>query len=49
MTLALVTVAGFSDHQLRVELNELDIRHLGLTINQIADNISRQIYKNARR
>lgn len=41
----LVTVAGFSDHQLRVELNEQDIRHLGLTVSQIADKIGRQNVK----
>jgi len=42
---SLVTVAGFSDHQLRVELNEQDIRHLGLTVGQIADKIGRQNVK----
>lgn len=42
---SLVTIAGFSDHQLRVELNEQDIRHLGLTVAQIADKISRQNVK----
>jgi multidrug efflux pump subunit AcrB len=42
---SLVTVSGFSDHQLRVELNEQDIRHLGLTVAQIADKIGRQNVK----
>ena len=42
---SLVTVSGFSDHQLRVELNEQDIRHLGLTVAQVADKIGRQNVK----
>ncbi|PKF63111.1 AcrB/AcrD/AcrF family protein [Psychromonas sp. psych-6C06] len=42
---SLVTVAGFSDHQLRVELNQQDMRHLGLTVTQIADKIGRQNVK----
>jgi len=42
---SLVTVAGFSDHQLLVELNEQGIRHLGLTVAQIADKIGRQNIK----
>ena len=42
---SLVTIAGFSDHQLRVELNEQDIRHLGLTVAQVADKIGRQNVK----
>ncbi|MEI6897646.1 MAG: efflux RND transporter permease subunit, partial [Psychromonas sp.] len=42
---SLVSIAGFSDHQLRVELNERDIRHLGLTVSQIADKIGRQNVK----
>lgn len=41
----LVSIAGFSDHQLRVELNTQDIRHLGLTVAQVADQISRQNVK----
>ncbi|MDA7746569.1 efflux RND transporter permease subunit [Psychromonas sp.] len=42
---SLVTIAGFSDHQLRVQLNQQDIRHLGLTVAQIADKIGRQNVK----
>jgi multidrug efflux pump subunit AcrB len=42
---SLVTVDGFSDHQLRVQLNPLDIRRLGLTVAQIADKIGRQNIK----
>lgn len=42
---SLVSVSGFSDHQLRVELNEQDIRHLGLTVAQVADQIGRQNVK----
>jgi multidrug efflux pump subunit AcrB len=41
----LVTVAGFSDHQLRVELNEVDIRRLGLTVSDIANKLGRQNVK----
>ena len=42
---SLVTVAGFSDHQLRVELNEVDIRRLGLTVSDIANKVGRQNVK----
>lgn len=42
---SLVTISGFSDHQLRVELNEQSIRNLGLTVSQIADQIGRQNVK----
>ena len=42
---SLVTIAGFSDHQLRVQLNQQDIRRLGLTVAQIADKIGRQNIK----
>lgn len=42
---SLVTIAGFSDHQLRVQLNQQDIRHLGLTVAQVADKIGRQNVK----
>lgn len=38
----LVTVSGFSDHQIRVELNEADIRRLGLTVAEVADKVGRQ-------
>lgn len=42
---SLVSIAGFSDHQLRVQLNQQDIRRLGLTVAQIADKIGRQNIK----
>lgn len=41
----LVTIAGFSDHQMRIELDERHIRHLGLTVSQVAEQISRQNIK----
>ena len=42
---SLVSIAGFSDHQLRVQLNQQDVRHLGLTVSQVADKIGRQNIK----
>ncbi|RTR36766.1 efflux RND transporter permease subunit [Shewanella canadensis] len=42
---SLVSVAGFSDHQLRVELNQIDMRRLGLTAADIADKVGRQNVK----
>jgi multidrug efflux pump subunit AcrB len=42
---SLVTIAGFSDHQLRVQLNQQDLRRIGLTVAQIADKIGRQNVK----
>ncbi|ABV37522.1 acriflavin resistance protein [Shewanella sediminis HAW-EB3] len=42
---SLVSVAGFSDHQLRVELNQIDMRRLGLTAADIADKLGRQNVK----
>ncbi|MGF1686361.1 efflux RND transporter permease subunit [Photobacterium japonica] len=42
---SLVTVSGFSDHQLRVELDEIALRQLGLSVNDIANIISRQNIK----
>ena len=42
---SLVSIAGFSDHQYRVQLNQLDIRHLGLTVAQVTDQIGRQNLK----
>ncbi|QYK03179.1 efflux RND transporter permease subunit [Shewanella psychrotolerans] len=41
----LVTIAGFSDHQLRIELNQVDMRRLGLTAAEIADKVGRQNVK----
>ncbi|MFT6925114.1 MAG: multidrug efflux pump subunit AcrB [Psychromonas sp.] len=41
----LVTISGFSDHQLRIELNETDMRRLGLTVANIADKVGRQNIK----
>ncbi|HIP76377.1 MAG TPA: efflux RND transporter permease subunit [Psychromonas hadalis] len=38
----LVSISGFSDHQLRVELNIASIRNLNLTVSEIAAKISRQ-------
>ncbi|WP_413701138.1 efflux RND transporter permease subunit [Psychromonas sp. KJ10-10] len=42
---SLVNVSGFSSHQLRVALNLVDLRRLGLTVNDIATKISRQNIK----
>jgi multidrug efflux pump subunit AcrB len=42
---SLVSVIGFSDHQLRVELNQIDMRRLGLTATDIADEVGRQNVK----
>lgn len=42
---SLVSVAGFSDHQLRIELNQVDMRRLGLTAADIADKVGRQNVK----
>ncbi|MEH6465033.1 MAG: efflux RND transporter permease subunit [Shewanella psychromarinicola] len=42
---SLVSVVGFSDHQLRVELNQIDMRRLGLTATDIADEVGRQNVK----
>lgn len=42
---SLVEVAGFSDHQLRVELKEAPLRQLGLSVGDVADRLSRQNVK----
>ncbi|EPM5660222.1 efflux RND transporter permease subunit [Vibrio alginolyticus] len=42
---SLVEVAGFSDHQYRVELDTQAIRQLGLSVGDIADQIGRQNVK----
>ncbi|TEW52185.1 efflux RND transporter permease subunit [Psychromonas algicola] len=42
---SLVSIAGFSDHQFRVELNQNNIRNLGLTVSQVAEKIGRQNVK----
>ncbi len=42
---SLVDVAGFSDHQLRVELKEASLRQLGLSVGDIADRLARQNLK----
>jgi multidrug efflux pump subunit AcrB len=42
---SLVSVSGFSDHQLRVELNETDLRRLGLSVNEIAQKVGKQNVK----
>ncbi|GLP97795.1 efflux RND transporter permease subunit [Paraferrimonas sedimenticola] len=41
----LVTITGFSDHQLRIEVDTEAVRRLGLTIADIADKVSRQNVK----
>nr|WP_086940882.1 efflux RND transporter permease subunit [Thaumasiovibrio occultus] len=38
----LVDVAGFSEHQIRVELNQTAMRQLGLNVGDIASTLSRQ-------
>ncbi|WP_028773612.1 efflux RND transporter permease subunit [Shewanella waksmanii] len=42
---SLVSIAGFSDHQLRIELNEADMRRLGLSAADVADKVGRQNVK----
>ncbi|MGR5252698.1 efflux RND transporter permease subunit [Vibrio astriarenae] len=42
---SLVEVSGFSDHQYRVELNSDAIRQLGLSVNDIANQIGKQNIK----
>ncbi|WP_394202464.1 efflux RND transporter permease subunit [Shewanella waksmanii] len=42
---SLVSIAGFSDHQLRIELNEVDMRRLGLSVADVADKVGRQNVK----
>lgn len=42
---SLVSISGFSDHLLSVEINEQAIRRLSLTVNDIADKIKRQNVK----
>ncbi|UPW20617.1 efflux RND transporter permease subunit [Agarivorans sp. TSD2052] len=39
---AIVTVSGFSDHQLRVELDHTALRRLNLSVTDVADAISNQ-------
>lgn len=41
----LVSVTGFSDHQLVIALDMLALRRLGLTVNDIANKVSRQNVK----
>ncbi|MCW8995759.1 MAG: efflux RND transporter permease subunit, partial [Psychromonas sp.] len=41
----LVSISGFSDHQLSVELNSDALRRLSLTVNDVADKINRQNIK----
>ncbi|GGI70826.1 efflux RND transporter permease subunit [Shewanella gelidii] len=43
--ISLVSVSGFSDHQLRIELKATEMRRLGLTASAIADKVSRQNVK----
>lgn len=42
---ALVDVTGFSDHQLRIELNPFELRRMGLTASQVADQVRKQNIK----
>ncbi len=42
---SLVSIAGFSDHEYRVEINGQVIRQLGLSVNDIATQIGRQNVK----
>ncbi|MFT4836887.1 MAG: multidrug efflux pump subunit AcrB, partial [Psychromonas sp.] len=42
---SLVTLTGFSAHQIRVELNETAMRRLNLTVTEIANKIGRQNIK----
>ncbi len=42
---SLVDISGFSDHQIRVELNPTSIRQLGLNTADIANQLSRQNIK----
>ncbi|MCW8330328.1 efflux RND transporter permease subunit [Photobacterium sp. SDRW27] len=42
---SLVDVAGFSEHQLRVELKEAALRQLGMSVGDIADRLARQNLK----
>ena len=42
---SLVEVAGFSDHQIRIELKEAALRQLGLSVGDIADKLARQNLK----
>jgi multidrug efflux pump subunit AcrB len=39
---AMVSVSGFSDHQLRVELDQTALRRLNLSVNDVANTISQQ-------
>ncbi|TKB50174.1 efflux RND transporter permease subunit [Ferrimonas aestuarii] len=39
---ALVEIKGFSDHQLRIELNQARVRQLGLSVADIANQVSQQ-------
>ncbi|GIU38009.1 acriflavin resistance protein [Shewanella colwelliana] len=41
----LVSIAGFSDHQLRIELDSIAMRRLGLTAADVADKVGRQNVK----
>ncbi|RKF15703.1 efflux RND transporter permease subunit [Alginatibacterium sediminis] len=42
---SLVRVSGFSTHQLRVSLNEIDLRRLNMSVNDVASQISSQNIK----
>ena len=42
---SLVSIQGFSDHQIRIELNLRDMRRFGLTVAEVADKVGRQNVK----
>ena len=43
--LRMVSIRDFSDHQLRVELNETSLRRLGLTVSDVSNKLQRQNIK----
>ena len=43
--LKMVSINSFSDHQLRVELREVSLRQLGLTVTDVANRLSQQNIK----
>lgn len=40
--ISLITIEGFSDHQLRISLSDAALRRLGLSVAQVADRIAAQ-------
>ncbi|MBR9729008.1 efflux RND transporter permease subunit [Shewanella intestini] len=41
----LATISGFSDHQIRIALNEMAMRRLGVSVSEVADKVGRQNIK----